>query len=404
MSLWRSTSKETRTSRSLRSSIERLDDRIVPNTTATNPPVLPPTDPTITGTTPTGTSSQSQTPDGTTTTTTTNPNGTTTTTVDVPPTAARREYAVVTDAGRVARVRVYNADGTLKKEITPYTRDNFRGGARVALGDINGDGIADIVTGPGGGYRPYVKVFDGLTGQEILGFDAYDTNFRGGVNVAVADMDGDGRADIITGAGEGGGSHVKIFSGKGLFPEFGLPNVQVAPGPNSHLLGEFFAYDAQYLVGARIAVGDFNGDGRNEIVTAPGQNGGPHIRTFNTDGTIYREWFAYDSLYRGGVFVAAGDLNGDGRADVITGMGNNGITQVKTFDVQSTRSFRSFIADSATSRVSVRVGVVDYDGDGDLDILTAVKNKVTAWDGKTYVRLGGLMPFDPSYTGGVFFG
>jgi len=435
MSLWRSIAAKRRIP--VLRYIERLDERIVPDTTGTTMP-----DPTSTTTqtttdpaptpTQTGTSSTTTAADGTTTTTTTGPDGTITvivrapdgtltttitdpdgtvhTTVQAPDPApetatVRQDYAVVTDAGKNAIVRVYDSTGTMKHEIAPYPTGGFRGGARVAIGDVTGDGVADIVTGPGPGMRPLVKVFDGLSGQQILGFNAYDEFFRGGVNVAVADMNGDGRADIITGAGDGGGSHVKIFDGAGLFPSDLSASIQLAPGPNAYLLKEFFAYDAKYLVGARVAVADIDGDGHNDIVTAPGTNGGPHIRVFNgMDGTIYREWFAYDPLFRGGVFVAAGDLNGDGKADVITGMGANGITQVKAFNVQTTRAFRSFIAESESSRSSVRVGVMDYDKDGDLDILTAVRNKVSAFDGKTFVRLGGLMPFDPSYTGGVFFG
>src|SRR5262249_46039699 len=112
------------------------------------------------------------------------------------------------------RVIAYNADGSVRFDIQPYG-PNFHGGVSVAVGDVTGDGVPDLVTAPGMSGGPHVKVFDGNTGQEGAGFMAYDPNFRGGVTVAVGDVNGDGKADIITGAGPGGGPHVRVFSGAG---------------------------------------------------------------------------------------------------------------------------------------------------------------------------------------------
>ena len=89
----------------------------------------------------------------------------------------------------------------------------FTGGVYVALGDVTGDQVADAVVGAGPGSPPQVKVFDGVTGLEIRSFLAYDHEFAGGVRVAVGDVTGDGRADIVTGAGPGGQPHVKVFDG-----------------------------------------------------------------------------------------------------------------------------------------------------------------------------------------------
>jgi hypothetical protein len=106
----------------------------------------------------------------------------------------------------------------------------------VAAGDVNGDGYADIITGAGPGGGPHVRVFDGRNGTEVMGFFAYATAFMGGVRVAAGDVNGDGRADVITGAGPGGGPHVRVFDG--------------ATGAG---IGSFFAYPGTFTGGVYVA-------------------------------------------------------------------------------------------------------------------------------------------------------
>ena len=89
----------------------------------------------------------------------------------------------------------------------------FTGGVFVAAGDVTGDGIADVITGAGPGGGPHVRVFDGATGTELRSFFAFPPGFTGGVFVGAGDVTGDGVADLITGAGPGGGPHVRIFHG-----------------------------------------------------------------------------------------------------------------------------------------------------------------------------------------------
>src|SRR5262249_6861776 len=120
-------------------------------------------------------------------------------------------YAVGTGPGVAAEVKVYNADGSLRFDLSPFP--GFIGGVHVATGDVNGDAVDDIIVGAGAGGGPAVKVYDGVTGAEVRSFFAYDPGFTGGVFVAAGDVTGAGHADIITGAGAGGGPNVKVFDG-----------------------------------------------------------------------------------------------------------------------------------------------------------------------------------------------
>src|SRR5437588_275014 len=90
----------------------------------------------------------------------------------------------------------------------------FTGGVRVAVGDVNGDGTPEIITGAGPGGGPHVRIFR-MDGTPIGGFMAYDPGFSGGVYVGTV-RSADNKKDwIVTGAGEGRGTHIRVFDANG---------------------------------------------------------------------------------------------------------------------------------------------------------------------------------------------
>jgi len=218
-------------------------------------------------------------------------------------------------------VRVFPAqDGALhESEFTPYGATGY--GVNVSCGDVDGDGIDDLLTGagPGAVYGPHVRGFTS-SGTQLAGlnFLAYGTN-KFGVNVAAGDIDGDGRDEIITGAGPGAvfGPHVRAFdySGAAVTPAAAV---------------SYFAYGTLKW-GVNVAAGDLDGDGYDEIVTGagPGAVFGPHVRGWNVDGGSVApmaavSFFAYGTN-RFGVNVACGDVDGDGMDEIVTGPGPSGL-------------------------------------------------------------------------------
>ncbi len=227
----------------------------------------------------------------------------------------------------------------------------FTGGVNVAAGDINGDGFSEIIIGSGAGGGPHVKVFDGHTGAQLQSFFAFDAGFAGGVRVASGDVNGDGKADIITGAGPGAsGGHVKVFDG--------------ATGVE---LQSFFAYSG-FGGGVSVAAGDLDGDGRSEIITgADSGSAGGHVKVFNGEtGTELRSFFAFDPGFSGGVRLGAGDLDGDGLAEIIAGAGPGGAPHVKVFDGRSSAERSSFLAFDAGNTGGVFVGGTSPRGSGNV--------------------------------------
>src|SRR5205085_263773 len=137
-----------------------------------------------------------------------------------PPLHTPSVIAVGADPGSDPRVRVYDAaTGALKYNFLAFD-SAFRGGVRVAVGDLNGDGTDDIVcaAGPGGG--PAVKVISGADLHLITQYYAYDPTYTGGVYVAAGDITATGQADVITGAGNYGASLVRVYRGTDGRKEF----------------------------------------------------------------------------------------------------------------------------------------------------------------------------------------
>lgn len=148
-------------------------------------------------------------------------------------------------------VRVFSgADNAVLQNFTPYQMLT-NAGINVATGDLNGDGIDDIITGPTAGGGPVVKVFNGATGAEIRSFFAYETFFTGGVRVASGDVNGDLVGDIITGTGPGGPAQVKVFNGS------------TGVERNS-----FFPFGSNFTGGVSVGAGDINSNGAADISTA----------------------------------------------------------------------------------------------------------------------------------------
>jgi hypothetical protein len=266
-------------------------------------------------------------------------------------------------------VRAFSLAGGVVTEVASfYAYDPaFTGGVDVAVADLTGDGVSEIITGAGPGAGPHVRAFSLAGGvvTEVASFYAYDPAFTGGVHVAAADLTGDGVPEIITGAGPGAGPHVRVieFNGGAL-----------------RELTSFYAYDPAFRGGVYVAAADTTGDGVAEIITGAGPGAGPHVRVIEFNGGALRElasFYAYDPAFAGGVSVAGGDVTGDGIAEVITGAGTGGGPIVRVIDLSGANpteiaSFYAYnpafiggvrVASAATPRGEVAFSAASGSGD-----------------------------------------
>lgn len=274
---------------------------------------------------------------------------------------------------------------------------SFTGGVFVAAGDVNGDGVPDMITGSGPGIVAAVRIFDGGTLLPIgTTLEPFGSGFLGGVHVAAGDVNGDGRTDVITGSGPGSGATVRVYDGRTLAP-----------------LRSFTAFDG-FSGGVRVASGDVNGDGREDIIVAAGTQtgGGPHVKVFDgASGAVLRQFDAFQTFYSGGVYVAAGDVNGDQTADIVVASGEDpmasgGGPHVKVFSGRDLAVLADFRPYASGFSGGVRVAAGDLNGDGLADIITAPgvggAAQLTRWLAPLASQNGQVPVFNLNYDGGLF--
>ena len=290
-----------------------------------------------------------------------------------------------------SRVTLYNSSTAANLGfVNPFP--GFTGVINTATGSFSNNGVAYTVAaaGPGGG--PAIAIVNTQTGEVIKSFFAYNPAFSGGVSIALADFNNDGVLDIVTGAGAGGGPQVNIFDGS-----------------NFSLIKSFFAFDSNFRGGVNVGAGDINQDGSMDIVVAAGAGGGPEVRVFNgATLAVISQWYAYESSFTGGVTVAVGDLGNDGVFEVVTGAGSGGSPLVKVFNANTGAFITQFLAYADAFKGGISVGINDGDGNGTLDIITGAGPgggpQVNAFDYPTLDLLFSFYSGDSTNTKGVVVG
>lgn len=382
-------------------------------------------------------------------TTTAQQSGPATVTINiVAPTRSTKLFATGAGPGAGPQVRVYESTtGTERFSFFPY-ESTFTGGVRVATGDLNQDGVDDIATSPAEGGSARVQVIDGATGVLLANFNAFDPDFRGGAEIAIGDIDGaldkngNRTNELIVGAGLGGGPRVTVYS----------VAVQANKMLQETIVSDFFAYEQTFRNGVRVAAGNLDGitgaDKRDYIVTGAGPGGGPAVKVFDGRKTIglttppaERAFFAFDSSARGGVSVAVGQFRGDGKADIIVGSGSAEVFRV--IDGRNSANLRELALPPSDGSINpgvggsggsgsggsinfgggsglvtsigtvggtggIRVGATDRNGDGLSDIIVGASSgslpRLRIFDGNALSELSNFLAYPSNFLGGVFVG
>jgi hypothetical protein len=305
------------------------------------------------------------------------------------------------DAGCCTTLHVLNAaSGNELSGFFPYGNQS-EVGARVAAGDLNGDGKADVISIANGSTN--INVFAPSGGAPFRTIDSFGGEITGPVAIAAGDVEGDARAEIVAAAPTSSGAEVKVFD-----PASGRAETTLYP------------YGGEAVSSVSVAVGDVDGNGTRDIVLSAVTPGGTEVKAVDPDGTELTEFYVLDSSILPAASIAAGDLNGDGKAEIVVGGGpttapwpplTNGPDQrVAVYEADGTE-VHSFTAYPGLFQGGVRVGLADVQGDSRPEMITApgpgTEPEIELWSQQSVngvdrgTRVGHFLAFDPSFQGGV---
>lgn len=182
------------------------------------------------------------------------------------------------------KIDIYEYSGELLNTFYAHNK-NFKFGVSVSICDYDNDKQIEIVTAPGVGGGPHIKIFDKNGGLKN-NFFAGNKNFRGGLNIDCKIDNFLNEAQIAVAPKSDSPSYILIYNSKG------------------ELENSFMAYDTKYKKEVNVKIYDVDSDYKNEIITSPAYGGTSQIKIFETNGKKIKEFFAYNKNLTQGSYLS----------------------------------------------------------------------------------------------------
>jgi len=169
----------------------------------------------------------------------------------------------------------------------------------------------------------------------------------------------------------------------------------------------FFALDGKFQGGANLGCGDVNLDGRAEIIVAASSGGGPHFTVHNYKAELVASHMAYDENFRGGIKLATADFNNDDRYEILTApeIGAPHVQMFNTLENEVVRLNPGFYAFHPDFRGGLSIAGGDVDGDDEEEIIVSQRTNGQAWvkvyRGQDQSIMKTFLAYPPGFTGGA---
>lgn len=262
------------------------------------------------------------------------------------------------NAGDALPVNVFTISGQAIGSLYPYGK-SYKGGILATLGDVDGDGYAELIITKQGVSNGEIRVYNASL-HLINSFLPFGAKYRGGVVLYSADLDGNGKAEIVVAPTKVASTLIRVLNGQGKvlsqFFAFGkserlvlsLGSIDLGQDGRREImvsairqskptivvfneLGENVLELHPSIVDPITGVNslsvlgtDVTGDGKDDIVMAYGQGSLPYVKIINKEGQDLTTWLAFPRGYRGGVGLGEIDANGDGVPEIVVGAENKG--------------------------------------------------------------------------------